>query len=154
MYLAALENKLTEMLAPSVEALGFELFGIEYIRAGKNSILRIYIDHEKGIHVDDCALVSRQVSAILDVEDPISEQYVLEVSSPGIESPLFTLEHYQKFQGEEVQVKLKMPIQGSFNLKGEIASVEENQVTLETLDRGQVTLFLDNIRKANLVVRF
>ena len=152
--MAALESKLMQILAPTVEALGFELFGIEYIRAGKNSTLRIYIDHEDGIHVDDCATVSRQVSAILDVEDPISEQYVLEVSSPGIECPLFVLEHYQRFLGAEVQVKLKMPIQGAFNLKGEIAAAAENQVTLDTSDRGSVTLFLDNIRKANLVVRF
>ena len=77
--MAKLEEKLTEMLEPGVEArLGFELVGIEFVRAGKHSILRVFIDHENGITVDDCADVSHQVSAILDVEDPISTEYNLE----------------------------------------------------------------------------
>ena len=83
--MAKLEEKLTEMLEPGVEALGFELVGIEFVRAGKHSILRVFIDHENGITVDDCADVSHQVSAILDVEDPISTEYNLEVSSPGMD---------------------------------------------------------------------
>ena len=78
--MAKLEEKLTEMLEPGVEALGFELVGIEFVRAGKHSILRVFIDHENGITVDDCADVSHQVSAILDVEDPISTEYNLEGS--------------------------------------------------------------------------
>ncbi len=81
--MARLEEKLTEMLEPGVEALGFELVGIEFVRAGKHSILRVFIDHDNGITVDDCADVSHQVSAILDVEDPISTEYNLEVSSRG-----------------------------------------------------------------------
>ncbi|MDG2393894.1 MAG: ribosome maturation factor RimP, partial [Thalassotalea sp.] len=88
------EQKLTEMLRPSVEMTGVELLGIEFISAGNNSVLRLYIDHENGIDVDNCADVSRQVSAILDVEDPISSEYNLEVSSPGVDKPLFEKAHY------------------------------------------------------------
>merc|ERR1711916_184587 len=97
--LAKLEEKLTEMLEPGVEALGFELVGIEFVRAGKHSILRVYIDHENGISVDNCADVSHQVSAILDVEDPIATEYALEVSSPGMDRPLFTIEHFAQVVG-------------------------------------------------------
>jgi len=92
--LAKFEQKLTAMLRPAVEGVGKELLGIEYISAGNNSILRLFIDHENGINVDDCAEVSRQVGAILDVEDPIGPEYNLEVSSPGLDRPLFDLEHF------------------------------------------------------------
>ena len=77
------------MLRPAVEETGKELLGVEYISAGNHSVLRLFIDHENGIDVDDCAEVSRQVGAILDVEDPISSEYSLEVSSPGLDRPLF-----------------------------------------------------------------
>ena len=84
-----LEQDIIAMLEPSIEALGFELLGLELAQAGRHSTLRIYIDHADGINVDNCAEVSRQVSAILDVEDPITNEYNLEVSSPGVDLPLF-----------------------------------------------------------------
>ena len=87
--MAKFEHKLTEMLRHAVEEVGKELLGIEYISAGNNSVLRLFIDHENGIDVDDCAEVSRQVGAILDVEDPISSEFNLDVSSPGLDRPLF-----------------------------------------------------------------
>ncbi len=96
--MSTLEQKLTEMITAPVEALGYELVGIEFIR-GRTSTLRIYIDSEDGINVDDCADVSHQVSAVLDVEDPISVAYNLEVSSPGLDRPMFTADHYARFQG-------------------------------------------------------
>lgn len=99
--MSTLEQQLTEMLSAPVEALGFELVGIEFIRA-RQSTLRIYIDSDNGINVDDCADVSHQVSAVLDVEDPITVAYNLEVSSPGLDRPMFTAEHYTRFLGEEV----------------------------------------------------
>ena len=100
--LSKLEQRLSEMLNPAVEALGFELLGVEFVRAGKHSILRVYIDHENGINVDDCADVSHQVSAVLDVEDPINTEYNLEVSSPGMDRPLFKAAHYAQVVGETV----------------------------------------------------
>jgi ribosome maturation factor RimP len=140
------------MLSPTVESLGFEMLGIEFIRAGSNSTLRIYIDHENGIVVDDCAQVSRQVSAILDVEDPISDNYSLEVSSPGVERPLFTIEQYHRFVGHSMQIKLKMPVNNRFNLQGTLVSAIDNQIIIDVGNEEQLTLFLDNIRKANLMI--
>ena len=101
--MSTLEQKLTEMISAPVEALGFELVGIEFIRS-HHSTLRIYIDSDEGINVDDCADVSHQVSAVLDVEDPITVAYNLEVSSPGLDRPMFTAEHYVRFMGEEVSL--------------------------------------------------
>ena len=89
--MAKIADKVLSILNPSVHDLGYELLGVEYVPSGKHSVLRLYIDSEKGIGVDDCEIVSRQVSAIMDVEDPISGQYNLEVSSPGIERPLFSV---------------------------------------------------------------
>ena len=93
--MAKFEQKLTDLLRPAVEETGKTLRGIEYLSAGNNSVLRLFIDHENGINVDDCAEVSRQVGAILDVEDPISSEYSLEVSSPGVDCPLFEMAHFQ-----------------------------------------------------------
>ena len=93
--MAKFEQKLTDMLRPAVEETGKELLGVEFISAGNNSVLRLFIDHENGIDVDDCAEVSRQVGAILDVEDPISSEYNLEVSSPGVDKPLFDMAHFK-----------------------------------------------------------
>jgi ribosome maturation factor RimP len=153
MYLASLEQRLTEMLTPSVEDLGYELVGIEYVRAGKHSVLRVYIDHEDGILVDDCATVSRQISAIMDVEDPISNEYTLEVSSPGLERPLFTAAHYQAFIGEEVRVQLRMPVQNRRKWKGVIASVDGEIIGIN-VNGAEERFALSNIQKANLIPKF
>jgi ribosome maturation factor RimP len=93
-----LEQRLTDLLEAPVVALGFELWGIEFIRAGKHSTLRVFIDSEQGVTVEDCAEVS-QVGAIMDVEDPITEEY-LEVSSPGLDRPLFKVAQFEKYVGQ------------------------------------------------------
>lgn len=151
--MSQLENKLTEMLEPAVEATGFELIGVEFVRAGKHSTLRIYIDHENGIDVDDCAEVSHQVSAILDVEDPISTEYNLEVSSPGMERPLFKPAHYTPFINEVVSVKTRMPQQGRRNFKGKLVSSNEAEIKVE-VDKETFTIAHANIASANLVPNF
>ncbi|WP_163930285.1 ribosome maturation factor RimP [Paraferrimonas sp. SM1919] len=151
--MATQEQKLTEMLTPAVEAIGFELVGIECVRAGKFSTVRIYIDHEDGITVDNCAEVSHQVSAVLDVEDPIKTEYTLEVSSPGIERPLFTAAHYLQFQGQEVIMMLHMPVDNARKLKGAIESVDGEFITLKVNNK-LTTVALDNVRKANIVAKF
>ncbi|RUO32169.1 ribosome maturation factor RimP [Aliidiomarina sedimenti] len=151
--MATITERLTNMLAPAVEALDYELVGIEFIRAGKHSTLRVYIDHPQGISVDDCAHVSRQASAVLDVEDPINVEYNLEVSSPGMDRPLFTAAHYEQFQGEMAQVVLSVPVAGKRKFTGVIRTVVDNTVTFgvgeETLDVEVAT-----IKKANLVPNF
>jgi len=151
--LASLEERLTEMLTPSVEDLGYELVGVEYVRAGKHSTLRVYIDQEEGILVDDCAAVSQQVSAIMDVEDPITNEYTLEVSSPGLERPLFKATQYAEFIGEEVKVQLRMPIQNRRRWKGVISNVD-GEIICITVEGKEERFALSNIQKANIVPKF
>ncbi|MDP2562849.1 ribosome maturation factor RimP [Psychrobium sp. 1_MG-2023] len=151
--MSTIDNRLTEMLEPAVEAAGFELVGIEYIRAGKHSILRLFIDHENGIDVDDCVEVSHQVSAVLDVEDPITTEYNLEVSSPGLDRPLFKAHHYSSRIGEIVTLQTVMPTDGRRKFKGEIVSVDGNMVTLK-VDGQEYTIALANVKKANIVPQF
>lgn len=151
--MSQLEQKLTDMLSAPVEAIGFELVGIEFIRAGKHSTLRVYIDSENGIDVDDCAEVSHQVSAVLDVEDPISNEYNLEVSSPGMDRPLFKAAHYQSVVGEEITVKLNIPQDGRRNFKGLLTQSTETHVHVE-VDGQTFILPISNISKANLVPNF
>lgn len=142
------------LLSPTIEGLGYELVGIEYIPSGKHSVLRIFIDKPEGIDVDDCATVSRQVSGVLDVEDPIRNEYSLEVSSPGLDRPLFKQEHYQRFAGQKCQVRLKRMLDGRRKVSGVIESAEGDSVTLRLDDESSVELPLVEIDKANLVPEF
>ncbi|RTR32861.1 ribosome maturation factor RimP [Shewanella atlantica] len=151
--MATIENRLEEMLKSPVEALGHTLWGLEYIQAGKHSTLRVYIDNEKGIFIEDCAETSRQVSAVLDVEDPISTEYTLEVSSPGVDRPLFKAEQYAAYIDETVKIQLTMPVAGSRNLKGTVTGIEGQMLTL-TVDGNELIIALDNIRKGNLIAKF
>ncbi len=151
--MAKFEQKLTDMLRPAVQETGKELLGVEFISAGNNSVLRLFIDHENGIDVDDCAEVSRQVGAILDVEDPISSEYNLEVSSPGVDKPLFELSHFQQVIGEIVNVKLSMPLNGRRKFKGLLTAIENDALIVE-VDSIDYELVINNIDKANLVARF
>ena len=150
--MAKFEQKLTDMLRPAVEETGKELLGVEFISAGNNSVLRLFIDHENGIDVDDCAEVSRQVGAILDVEDPISSEYNLEVSSPGVDRPLFELSHFQQVIGETINVKLSMPLNGRRKFKGLLAAIENDTLIIE-VDGIDYELVINNVDKANLVAR-
>lgn len=151
--MTALETQLTELLDASVNALGYELVGLEFIRAGEHSTLRVFIDHKNGINVDGCAEVSRQISAVMDVEDPITVAYHLEVSSPGLERPLFKVAHYQQFIGHEVSLVLKMAMDNRRKWKGDIIAVEGELVTLK-VDGNDETFALSNISKANLIPKF
>ncbi|GMQ47520.1 ribosome maturation factor RimP [Vibrio sp. 10N] len=151
--MTGLERQLTELLEAPVEAIGYELVGLEFIRAGEHSTLRIYIDHENGITVDACAEVSHQVSAVMDVEDPITVAYNLEVSSPGLERPLFKAAHYQQFIGHEVSIVLKMAVGNRRKWKGTIQSIDGETVTI-LADGNEEEMALSNISKANLIPKF
>ena len=148
--MAQASEKIVAMIEPAVTALGFELVGVEQMAQGRHSLLRIYIDHEDGITVDNCGDVSHQVSAVLDVEDPIRGVYTLEVSSPGLERPLFTLEHYQRFIGNMAEIRMHAPQDGRRKFKGRIQGVE-NDVVIVELDGEEYRLPLDNIDKAHLI---
>jgi len=142
-------NQLQEMLEPVAQSMGFELWGIEYLSQGKDSILRIYIDGENGVSVDDCALMSHQASGILDVEETISGTYSLEVSSPGLDRLLFKLEHYQAYVGQVLRIKLRMPFDGRRNFKGQLKGVEEEDIVIE-VDNEEYLLPIDYIDKAQI----
>lgn len=150
--MSTLEQKLTSMISVPVEALGFEFVGLEFIRA-RVSTLRVYIYNEHGVTVDDCADVSHQVSAVLDVEDPISVLYNLEISSPGLERPLFTVAHYQRFIGKEVNLILRIAMQNRRKWQGIIKAVNDEMITV-TVDGKDEVFALKNIQKANLVPHF
>ncbi|MEN9461286.1 MAG: ribosome maturation factor RimP, partial [Pseudomonadota bacterium] len=106
-----LDTALQQLFEPAVTALGYELVGVERLSFGRRgALLRVYIDSPTGITVDDCGRVSHQISGILDVEEPIKSDYTLEVSSPGLDRPLFALEHYVRFVGKEVSLRLHRPI--------------------------------------------
>ncbi|NQY36466.1 MAG: ribosome maturation factor RimP [Alteromonadaceae bacterium] len=151
--MAKFEQKLTEMLRPAVEETGKTLLGCEFISAGNHSVLRLFIEHENGIDVDDCAEVSRQVGAILDVEDPISTEYNLEVSSAGLDRPLFEMAHFQEVVGETVNVKLAIPLNGRRKFKGKLEAIE-NDTLVVTVDGQDYELMMSNVDKANLVYNF
>ena len=144
---------LHELIEPSVTALGFELWGIEYLVQGAHSVLRIYIDSKDGITVDDCAKVSHQVSGVLDVEEPISGHYNLEVSSPGMDRPLFTLEQFAAWAGHQVQLRLRVPFEGRRKFKGLLNGVEGDEVLL-VVDKEEYLLPIDLIDRANIVPQF
>ena len=146
-------EQLQALLAPVVEALGYECWGVEFISQGRHSLLRIYIDHADGVLVEDCEKVSRQVSGVLDVEDPITNEYTLEVSSPGMDRPLFTLEQFAKHAGELVKIKLRSPYEGRRNFQGPLRGVEEQDVVV-LVDDHEYLLPIDLIDKANIIPRF
>ena len=153
--MAKIADKVFTIINPIVIDMGYELLGIEYVASGKHSVLRLYIDSEEGVGVNDCETVSRQVSAIMDVEEPIAGQYNLEVSSPGIERPLFVISHFLRFLGHDVCLRTYRPIDGRRNFTGSIGSVGESSNTIELVtELGSVTLEIDLIEKANLVAHF
>ena len=141
---------LRHMLEPVIALLGYELVGIEYLVQGGNNVLRVYIDKDGGVTLDDCQKVSRQVSGVLDVEDPIHDRYALEVSSPGLDRPLFTREHFARYTGQCVQIRLDKPLDGRRNFKGIIQGMQDEAVLLE-VDGTQFVLPLQAIEKAKLV---
>lgn len=148
-----LTEKLNAIIAPTVTALGYELVGFELTSGGRGSLIRIYIDNPSGVTVSDCERVSRQVSAVLDVEDPIPGGYDLEVSSPGLDRPLFTLDHYRRFIGKRVKIRLRKPQNDRRNYTGILTAVEQEFVIVEGDGQIWKLPFVD-IEKGNLAPEF
>ncbi len=151
-------TEISALLAPTVQALGLELLGAEYLPAPGSAVLRLYIDRpgadpaaeSQGVTIEDCEAVSREVSAQLDVEDPISGNYTLEVSSPGVDRLLFTAAQFARFVGERAKVGLKLPQDGRRRLQGAILSVEGDTVTFD-VDGQPFAVAAGNIDKARLM---
>ncbi len=145
-------TQLEELLSPVVVSLGYEFVGMEYLPQGKHSLLRIYIDKPDGVTVDDCSTVSHQVSGVLEVEDPINGHYVLEVSSPGLDRPLFKFEDFERFSGHNVQIRLQIPLDGRRNYKGLLEGVQaDGQLVDVAIDDEIISLPWDRIEKARLI---
>ena len=147
-------NNIEEMVSGVVESLGFELWGIELLpRQKSGQLLRIYIDAENGIDVSACEAVSRQMSAVLDVEDPIHGEYTLEVSSPGMDRPLFTESQFSRHVDSDVRIKMHAGVSGRKNYRGTLQAVSDGQVQL-LVDGEAVSLSLDQIDTARVVPNF
>ena len=144
------EVLVTELIGTTVQALGLELWGVELLQQGRYSLLRVYIEREEGVTIEDCEKVSRQVSALLDVEDPIAGEYTLEVSSPGVDRPLFSIEQYAQYVGSEVNLKLRRALDGRRKFKGQIIKVSGDIVGL-LVEGTEYDLEHSDIEKASIV---
>ena len=146
--------ELTQLLAPVVADLGLECLGVEYSPSHGNSLVRVYIDvADRAVTVEDCEAASRQISATLDVNDPIQGRYTLEVSSPGLDRPLFTPEQFARFVGQKAKLETNLPIDGRRRFNGAIRSVEGDTIVMEQ-DGIDVRIAHDNVHKAKLVPDF
>jgi ribosome maturation factor RimP len=148
--MAARTEVLQKIVEPVVKALGFQLWGIEYLGQGRHTLLRIFIDKEGGINIEDCAEASRHISSILDVEDPISSEYTLEVSSPGLDRILFTQEQLQAHIGDVIKVRLTESFAGRRNFSGQLKNIVDDEIVL-IVGEEEFTIPYELIEKANVV---
>jgi ribosome maturation factor RimP len=143
-------EELMKLLEPAVERLGYELSDLEVKLGGRDGVVRLFIDKADGVRLEDCETVSRQVSALLDVEDPLPGHYVLEVSSPGLDRRLTKVEHFQRFMGEDIRVKLRFPIEGRRNFRGALKAADEENIEVE-VDGESHRLPMATIQSARLI---
>lgn len=142
-----------KMFHPVIESMGFEFVGVDFSSSEHHGHLRVYIDHKDGITLDHCSEISRQLSALLDVEDPITVAFDLEVSSPGLNRPLFKLADYETYKTRMAKIKLAVPLNNRRNFKGTIDSVKDDLIVLN-VDNELFELSFNSIAKANLVHQF
>lgn len=145
---------LVNLIEPIVEGLGYECVGIEYNPHPRHGILRVYIDSENGVLLDDCSKVSHHLSGVLDVEDPISGNYDLEISSPGADRPFFKLKQFEQFVGGLITVNLFKPINKMRKITGKIIKVEGDNVLLQLNDDNEIEIPFSAMTKARLVPDF
>jgi ribosome maturation factor RimP len=145
------QERLIKLIEPVVGGLGYELVGVEF--DSRQRVLRVFIDSADGITLDDCSKVSYQLSGALDVEDPIPTRYQLEISSPGLDRPLFALEHFERFKGEMARLQLTQPLEGRRKFKARLMGVEGDCVLLQD---GETALRIpyQSIEKARLAPEF
>lgn len=141
---------LEKIIAPAVEAVGLEYWGLEWFPRANRSLLRVYVDTSVGVTIDECGRASAQISAVLDVEEPISGRYDLEVSSPGFDRPLFKLEQYVRYVGEVIKIKLRADLEGRRNFKGKLVAVSDGKVSMD-IDGEPLEVPFSEIEKANVV---
>ncbi len=142
---------MTELFEPVIESMGYELVGVEFSGGSGHGTLRVYIDSENGVNLDDCAAISHQISGILDVEEPIRQAYDLEISSPGLNRPLFKLVDFERFAGRTAKIKLAIALDGRKNFRGELKGVADSRLVRIEVDGEQFELAYADIARANLV---
>lgn len=144
-----MSDTLKQIIEPAILALELECLGYEF-QPGKPGLLRVYIDKEGGVTIDEIAKASRQVASALEVADEIKSAYNLEVTSPGSDRPLFSIKDYEKFEGKTINLRLRMPHKGQRKFKGILESVKGNDITIST-EQGESFVFaFDLIEKARL----
>lgn len=151
--MASKHDLLTALLQPVVASLDCELWGLELFSKGRETVVRLYIDRADGVTLEDCEKVSRQVSSVMDVEDPIASEYTLEVSSPGMDRPLYTLDQFARYIGEQVSIRLRSAFEGRRKFTGLLNGVEDEDV-LVVVDDNEYLLPIELIEKANIIPRF
>ena len=144
------KDELIKLLEPAIEHMGYELADLELKTGGADGLVRIFIDKTEGIGIADCEAVSRQVSAILDVEDPVQGNYALEVSSPGLDRTLTKPAHFKRFMGQDVRVKLRFPLSGRRNYRGALKSADDEKIEVE-VDGESHSLPIATIESARLI---
>lgn len=143
------EDRIAEMARQVAEGHGVELDDVELMGRGRRSLLRVVIDKPGGVTLDDCEAVSKDLGAVLDVEDPLSGPYTLEVTSPGLDRPLKTAGHFRKHVGKLARVVTRVPVEGQNFLVGRISAADDEGVALDTA-RGEVRISFTNISRARL----
>ena len=141
------------MIGPAIEQLGYELSDLELKLGGRNGIVRVFIDKPEGVDLSDCEIVSRQLSAVLDVEDPLPGHYTLEVSSPGLDRKLTKPEHFQRFLGEAIRVKLLFPVAERRKFRGTLRAADDEKIEIE-VDGESHSLEIAMIESARLIPSF
>jgi ribosome maturation factor RimP len=148
------DASLTALVESVVEPMGYDAVGVEFVQPGGGAaVLRVYIDQERGITLDDCEIVSRQLSSVLDVDDPIAGQYDLEVSSPGLDRPLFKLADFQRFSGSRARIRLADKLDGRRRFDGMLTGIDGSNVLIE-VDGESMALPFELIDNAHLVPEF
>ncbi|MEE8625965.1 MAG: ribosome maturation factor RimP [Acidiferrobacterales bacterium] len=150
--MAAVRSELRDVLEPTVTAMGFELVHVELAGSSRNPVLRVYMDGPGGVSVGDCARVSTQLSAVLDVEDRVEGPYMLEVSSPGLDRPLVKRADFERFAGEIIKIRMRAPLAGQRNFKGCLIGISGDHVLLD-VGQEKLDLAFESIEKARLVPR-
>ena len=148
MKVNALVEQIAEIVKPIAEELSYDIYHIEYVKESGEYYLRIYIEKDGGVSLNDCEALSRRVSDVLDEKDPITDAYFLEVSSPGLNRTLFTNEHYTRFIGNEVLVKLAKAVEGTKTIKGILKENNESSITVEGTE--EIIIPKDKIKSVNL----
>ena len=149
MKIDSLINEIDELVRPRAVELDYEIYYIEYVKENGEYYLRIYIDKEDGrISLSDCEAMSRRVSEVMDVKDPIKDAYFLEISSPGLNRGIYTEEHYKKYINNEVQIRFTKSLNGKKNIKGILKEVKENSIIIDA--EGNIEIPKDKIKSANL----